>query len=270
MKRGFYSKMRGSSYILIVFLIVSAIAFSGCEDTGVSGAAVADANHQIIKQALNAEDPSICEQIDVQSGINSRDTCYSILALATMDASLCNNVMGTTVTDKGEITREVCIERVNKEIERAGKLAEAKKIYEKAFDDPTACNQFADTVAQDVCFENTAVNNRDAGLCEEMENPDGRQECLFRVALLTSDQSICSRLSAESGKYSRDVCYGSIAVNLLEPGICEQISVQSGPFSRDACLGSIAVVTKEKELCDRIVAETGELSREFCLQMIGQ
>ncbi|MBW3014230.1 hypothetical protein KY335_03235 [Candidatus Woesearchaeota archaeon] len=260
-------KRKLSYLVSAVFLVLLVVGLSGCKT---ESADTYDPNHEIIRMALEANDPMLCEQIALQSGVNSRDTCYSILALANKDLSLCENVAGVTTTDSGEITKQVCVEKVTSAMERDEKIIEAKEIYDEAFEDPTACNKFGDAIARDVCLENSAVNNKDESICDGMTNLDGKQECFFRVALLNSDKSVCEKLTLSSGKYSKDVCFGSIAVNLLDPEVCEEISVISGPFSRDACFGSIAVVTKESALCDRIVAETGDLSKDFCFDMLMQ
>ena len=238
-----------------------------CEKPEMSGAAIAD-GHEIIRVALMQDDPSQCELIDLQSGLNSKDTCYSILALARQEVSLCENVLGVTVTDKGTLTKEVCVQRVTQILENDQKIEEAKKIYTEAFENPEACERISDPIGRDVCLENSGIKNMETKTCEMMKNNDGKQECLFRVILQLSDPSLCNKLEATTGKYSRDLCYNNIAVNLLDATICSEISVKSGPFSQDACLGSIAVVTKEKSVCEMINVEGGVISQESCLGLI--
>lgn len=240
---------------------------SGCEKSEVSGAAIAD-GHEIIRVALTEDNPSHCELIDLQSGLNSKDTCYSILALSRKEVSLCENVLGVTVTDKGTLTKEVCIQRVTQVLEDDQKIEEAKEIYQEAFENPEVCNKILDSIGRDVCLENSAVKNKDVKTCEMMNINEGKQECLFRVILQLGDSSLCGKLEATTGKYSKDLCYNNIAVNLLNPEICSGISLRSGPFSQDACLGSIAVVTKERSVCEMINVEGGVISQESCLSLI--
>ncbi len=135
--------------------------------------------------ALAKEDISICEN-DIHDQLN-KDNCYSNVGIAMQDASICEKVGGQRMKNS-------CYSHIG---ERKGDTSFCEMINETY--SPYAFSQ------KNNCYTSVASKNKDLDTCNKIQPETDRSECYASVAILTKDTAICDQIIHDDTWQSR--CY---------------------------------------------------------------
>jgi len=95
---------------------------------------------------------------------------------------------------------------------------------------------------RDVCISNAAREQKDAAICNGVENYDGRANCYWEVAAASGNAELCVNAGA-----GRDACYASLGVGQGSAELCAKAGEE-----RDYCFYTIAVAGNNGTLCGNI------------------
>ncbi len=127
--------------------------------------------------------------------------------------------------------------------------------------DSSICKDISDAHLQNECHKNVALKAGNAALCDGItESPQVIELCKEEVAIRTGNADICDKIKDPA---IRNVCYGTVAKNTGNKDVCEKL--KADPISYEVCLMGVAQVNHDTDLCATI---TDAVKRDFCYAKI--
>jgi hypothetical protein len=164
--------------------------------------------------AVKYDVPELCRRADD----SSRDSCYVRVGTENMDPSACASLQAPS--------RDICY------LDMAVGLI-----------DPLICDNltYSEKGYKYWCL---AAAGRNVSLCDRVGS-DKWSDCVYYVARLTGDGSICEKTNDKTGS-----CYIALAEYGKDPIYCEKIK---GSEEKDRCYASSAAARKDISLCKNII-----------------
>jgi hypothetical protein len=151
------------------------------------------------RMASDNKDPAVCGLIEGIEFEGIRKTCYSSVAAALQDESVCDDM---TLPDS---------EEYQVELERG------------------ICKEFVKSQSGIVAKPSTAVPMSGVTLeqCQAMTDQEQMStgQCYFRVAVFAKDYAICNNILGSINQQTRIMCYNEIANALQDPAVCDAMEV---------------------------------------------
>jgi hypothetical protein len=163
--------------------------------------------------AVKYDMPELCRK----AGNGSSDSCYRSVAAENMDLFACANVRIQSI--------ELCYLDMAvglQDISICDNLTYSEKGYK---------------------YWCLAAAGRNVSLCDRVAK-DKWSDCIYYVARLTGDESICEKTNDKTGS-----CYIALAEYGKDPAYCEKIKV---PSEKDRCYASSAAARYDISLCKNI------------------
>lgn len=181
---------------------------------------IAEQCYNNLLTSANVSNASACERM---MGVH-RDNCFSQMAAAKNDSSLCMRV-------NSSYQRDSCISGIA-----------------VASDRPGLCELISLNVSRNLCknqiFEDLAVKNKDVSFCKLLIAENGSNEnmadtCIFNLAKSLNDTSYCSQIV---NVFSKELCQ----TGKIDPASCDMIA---DPQGKQACLYVSAVYSNDPGQC---------------------
>ena len=163
--------------------------------------------------AVKYDMPQLCQRADD----GSRDSCYRAVATENLDPAACASVLMQS--------SDLCY------LDMAVGLK-----------DPLICANITPS-EKDYKYWCLAGAERNVSLCDRVEK-DKWPDCVYYVARLTGDESICDKTNDKTGS-----CYIALAEYGKDPSYCEKIK---GSEEKDRCYASCAAARYDISLCKNI------------------
>lgn len=202
------------------------------------------------KSSKVIEEVKNCENIEDQ---NEKDYCYSDLAVAEQDVSICDKMQNSILKNYcyGEIYNEIAITK--KDVSICEKIQDVQ-----------------DLGLKDECYRGVAWAKNDPSICDKLEEtnpiemysrvPTRKERCYSSImhnwdlASNELDLSICDKIQDQGYK---DYCYSLVAVN--KQG-CDKILTQN---TKDICYLDLASSEQDLSICDNI--QNQEIKDSCCI-----
>jgi len=129
---------------------------------------------------------------------------------------------------------------------------------------PDACNALHESLARK-CIQLYATRVRDVSACENKAFGTGRlyhilsNRCKMRSAIETKDATLCNFIQ---DTYYRDGCLTGVAASLGDPSICEKISDASPD---KICYIDVAVATQNPDICTDLLNGDADCYQEVAV-----
>ena len=203
--------------ILVLIFFIGLIFYESSRYTITSS----DEKREIIEKAVQLQDPTICNKINVPilAPVDIQaisEECYRKVAKASKDERICDNLERIN-------SRDNCIRYVNGSLESCGKLI--------------------DQFNKGSCYADYVANGRDISLCEKIDDTDrkgkfsGKDICYAWGAKHHKNITICKE-KIESEHY-RNECFSGVARGMLNQSICEMMEGQYANFNKNRCIESV-------------------------------
>jgi hypothetical protein len=198
---------------------------SKCDE--INQTSIAEQCYSMLLMNGTAANSSTCEKM---SGVN-RDDCFSNLAIAENDSSICMNV-------NYSYERDNCISKIS-----------------IAHENPSMCEPISIDASRDLCknqiFEMLAVTNKDPSFCKLLVSENGSNQdlvdrCIFDLAQSLNDTSYCDQISNE---FSKEICL----TGKIDPATCEEIA---DPMGQEACLYIAATYSNDQSSCQTLPSQS--------------
>jgi hypothetical protein len=139
---------------------------------------------------------------------------------------------------------------------------------------PSAC-KLGSKEFVDKCFQNVAIKNKSPIYCAKMSRItgafDSQDTCYSNLAELTSNSSLCEKITLLNGIGSKNTCYHNIGAALGDANICKQIT--GAVRDRDGilldtnyCIMLVAINKLDSDLCPSITVTTTSYTDENASQ----
>ena len=132
--------------------------------------------------------------------------------------------------------------------------------------DSTLCSKVEDGYTGSECFYDVAVRTKDPSLCSHVSSDPfqyySRDVCYTMLAELRNDSTLCSNVQDTSKSNS---CFYHMALRMKDPSLCTRVAPADPNYSRDFCYGGVALLTHNTALCSKI---TESWRQEACIQHI--
>lgn len=235
-------------------------------------------NACFIRSALQFNETSTCERIDVQSGDVSKDECYVKLAKKLNNLDLCENVVKEIGRNsKDHCLQEIAILRNDASICESMKLESEYKVFKSSKE--IGGNHFS----RDVCFYviGVAINNVD--LCKKVslnaeghqKNRGSRKACITWIAANLNDINVCDNMEREVRFVDRDACIISTAVFNNKPELCENVEEARYAYAsrivqhtKDECYFRVGSANNELDTCNKMSDKEGFYTKKSCIESV--
>lgn len=211
---------------------------------------IAEQCYTTLLGSVTMQNASICERM---FGIR-RDECFSQLAAAKNDTSLCLRInysyerdnciskiaVGRSRPDLCEpisvnISRNLCKNQIYEQLAVKNKDTSFCRLLiaqnesnqnmvdscifamAKKLNDTSYCNQITNFFSKELCL----TGQIDIASCNQITEPMGKEACLYISAVYSNNSAQCSSMPSAS---LRDNCYIQIAKNTNDPKVCSLIS----------------------------------------------
>jgi len=195
--------------------------------------------------------------------IETKDTCFSDLALQKENHSICFNISKESLqqdclsglVSKKLITRELC-----KSFESFENKNNCYNVGAKELDDASYCGEIiGDNELEDKCYHDVAVDTKTPDTCSKIRvEPTGtKDKCFDELALLLPDHTVCENIISIT-LYAG--CFLDVALKLEEPIICTDSNKEHNQnYSKyslhDLCYKNYAISKSQLFLCEQIPNE---------------
>lgn len=192
-----------------------------------------------------------CEERALRDFEYIKDNCYSIVAKANQDASICSLI-------SEETRRTSCLNAYYDAIAiQQNDAAQCKTnqciitIANKTLDificeSTYPANYYA--LYKEDCYIQIAETLKDDAICQKISENSKNQECYLKVAVVRQDPSACENiLDRNSGSYS--ACIREIAYTTLDRSLCVKIQT---PYMRSECYDRIAKEIPSIDFCNSL------------------
>ncbi len=189
--------------------------------------------------------PKKCEELKTNVSIEgdlflltslNKDSCYSYIALAKEDNSLCNKIENPDLNKS-------CIAQIKK--------------------DEMLCYEIKDTKIKDMCFFMIASAKNKWGICTTIRDTRLKDNCLYNLIKAEKDEGLCYMIESDNFKFQ---CVIDIAIIKKDPKICgNSFFFENHPDEKDECYRKIALVNNDTSLCDNV---KDNFYKSLCLKNI--
>ena len=203
----------------------------------------------LARYALNASDPEACQSVTVP---NMRNGCYSSLAASMGNITFCSlidddNLRASCVLEFGrDATTEMCRTIASHDLMLAC-LASAEGL-------PQYCQQVADYLVKDRCYDEVARTLNNASFCRPISTALYRNDCYTNISVRNADPGLCANVIPE---LERDKCYSAVAVANNLQSACDPIVL---PSIKMPCQSTVAVQLDDPALCNAINSTASQSS----------